>query len=289
MGHEAALRRLTAWASAEDSVRALLLLGSRARLDVPADEWSDADVLLVSADVAGLLGSDGWAKAAFGPLVLSYTEPTPLAGLTEWRILLPDGTDLDLVPVPVEAVPALLAADDALAPLAAGHQVLLDKDGLFADLPDRLAAVEPRPASAWPPPSVEVAQLASNFWHHCMWITKRLRRGELFVAHGALVGYQRGILLRFVEWQALARSDGRARTWYDGRFLDQWAAPASVAALAEVCPPYTADGVAAALIGLMRTFRDLAVEVAAAVGADYPAEADRWVTEWVTRKLAERP
>jgi len=229
LGHEAALRKITAWASAEDSVRGLVLLGSRARLDVPADEWSDADV------------------------------------------------------------PVLLSADDALATLAGGHQVLLDKDGLFDDLPERLAAFDPGPAATgWPPPAAEVVELTNNFWHHCMWITKRLRRGELFRAHGALVGYQRGILLRFVEWQALTRSDGRAQTWYDGRFLEQWAAPETVTALAEVFPPYTADGVAAALISAMRTFRDVAGEVAAAVGADYPAEADRWVTEWVTRILAER-
>lgn len=36
----------TAWAEASDDVRAALILGSRARIDHPADEWSDLDILV---------------------------------------------------------------------------------------------------------------------------------------------------------------------------------------------------------------------------------------------------
>ncbi len=40
------IERFTRWAEAEEDVRAALILGSRARKDHPADEWSDLDVLV---------------------------------------------------------------------------------------------------------------------------------------------------------------------------------------------------------------------------------------------------
>jgi hypothetical protein len=58
--------RVAEWAAAEENVRAAALVGSRARVDVPADEWSDyvRRALFASMDffrretqeTAGLLG-----------------------------------------------------------------------------------------------------------------------------------------------------------------------------------------------------------------------------------------
>nr|MBA3524153.1 nucleotidyltransferase domain-containing protein [Geodermatophilaceae bacterium] len=77
------LDRLLAWSAGQDAVRAVVLMGSQARTEMPADEWSDTDVLVVTEDPGLLLGTQRWAGEAFGALVLSFTEPTPLAGLRE--------------------------------------------------------------------------------------------------------------------------------------------------------------------------------------------------------------
>lgn len=284
MTHAAALDRMIAWLSVREDVRAAVLMGSRARTDVPADEWSDTDVLVMITDPAALLDGDEWVTEAFGEAVLSYTEPTPMAGLRERRVLLPDGTEIDVTPVPVEMAALLLADGPALAVLASGYRVLLDKDGLLVDLPARLSALGPvaGPPVTWPPPADEVTNLATDFWHHCVWITKRIRRGELFRAQWTLAVHQRYILLRFAEWQALARSGGTAQVWYDGRFLERWAAPETVAALSGSVAGSSPHGVVTALLASMRAFAALSAEVLAAVGQPYPEDADRWVTAWVT-------
>lgn len=143
MTQAAALGRLLAWLSGREDMRAAVLMGSRARADVPADAWSDTDVLVVTTDPAALLDNGDWVTDAFGAAVLSYTEPTPLAGLRERRVLLPDGSDFDVIPAPVEMAAMLLADGPALAVLASGHRVLLDKDGLLEDLPARLSDLGP--------------------------------------------------------------------------------------------------------------------------------------------------
>lgn len=134
-----------------------------------------------------------------------------------------------------------------------------------------------------------MANLAADFWHHCVWLTKRVCRGELFRAQWAFLGRQRSIMLRFAEWQALARSGGTAQVWYEGRFLEQWAAPETVAALSGSVASSSPRAVVTALLASMQAFGPLSAEVLSAAGASYPADAERWVTAWVTERLAELP
>ena len=56
------LDRVVEWAQTDAGVRALLLLGSRARNEEPADEWSDTDLIVVVADPAAFLAGHGIAQ-----------------------------------------------------------------------------------------------------------------------------------------------------------------------------------------------------------------------------------
>jgi len=44
------LQRIIDWARKEAGIRAAFLVGSGARQDHPADEWSDIDLVLVATD-----------------------------------------------------------------------------------------------------------------------------------------------------------------------------------------------------------------------------------------------
>ncbi|MGH2604382.1 MAG: aminoglycoside 6-adenylyltransferase, partial [Dehalococcoidia bacterium] len=197
---------------------------------------------------------------------------------------------LDIVPVPAERVEEILAVDAALPVLALGYRTLLDKDRLFADLPDRVAAADPwaiTDAAPWPPDPAEAANLIGDYWYHCVWITKKLRRGEVWVAQGCLNGYQRRILLRFVEWQAKLRSGGQAQTWFDGRYLERWAAPETVEALRDAFARHDERDVARGLLASVAAFAPLGREVAAGVSIPYPDEAEAWISRWVADRLGE--
>lgn len=217
-------------------------------------------------------------------------EQTALLELRERRVLFDDGADVDLVVAPVSVLGELIGADAALPVLARGHRVLVDKDDLLAGLAEQVREADPwaiRQASAWPPDPVEISNTVANYWYHCIWLAKKLRRGETWTALDCLNGYQAAILLRFVEWQAKARSGGAAQTWFGGRYLERWAVPETVTALRGVFAHYEPSDVHRALLAGMALFGELAREVTSAAGMTYDAGAERWVRDWVAARLAE--
>ena len=50
--------RVVTWAESQPSIRAILVVGSRARRDFPADEWSDLDLMIFATDFEGYLVND---------------------------------------------------------------------------------------------------------------------------------------------------------------------------------------------------------------------------------------
>src|SRR5688500_14884664 len=83
------------WAEARDDVRAVVLVGSRARTDPPADEWSDVDLALVVDEPDRYLGDQRWVEA-FGRPLLTFLEPTAVGRAFERRVLYESGLDVDI-------------------------------------------------------------------------------------------------------------------------------------------------------------------------------------------------
>lgn len=62
----ALLAAVTAWGRERSDVRAVLLVGSQARANTPADDWSDTDLVLVIGDPAPYLASAEWVGGSGG-------------------------------------------------------------------------------------------------------------------------------------------------------------------------------------------------------------------------------
>jgi aminoglycoside 6-adenylyltransferase len=267
--------RIAEWAIGEDAIRAVAIVGSRARSEVPADEWSDLDVVVISEDPGALLDRDDWARA-LGPLKLTFLEPTALQNGLERRVLYEDGTDVDFSIVPLEVVDA----EDAIGVAARGIQILVDKDG---ELTRRLSDLE-QPPPPRPPDQAALRELTSDFLYHSVWAARKLRRGEVFTAKRCSDGYLDWILVRVLEWHARAK-DPTVDTWHSGRFLERWASPRAIAELGETYARYDAADVARALFARLEFFRRYAGETADLLGLEYPVEEDEFATALVHELL----
>ena len=168
---------LMAWAEEKDDIRAVILFGSRARAEHPADAWSDVDALILARDPVLYWRDTDWL-AHLGPEALHFTEPTPDAQGREVRALLEGGLDVDLVLAPTDAV-AGSARWFYIELLQGGARGLVDKDSL---LPTLLAG-GPLAPDPWPVAVDEFTNLVSDFWFHTVWTAKKNRRGELWVAN----------------------------------------------------------------------------------------------------------
>jgi len=283
MGYERLIEKFVAWAQAEANVRAAIVIGSRARTDHPADEWADLDIIVFAADIERYIASADWV-GNIGVHWLTFMERTPGGGW-ERRVLFDGGLDVDFALDPAAELAHL--ATGAIPPDAAdiiqrGVRVLVDKDGLLA----QLSAIAPQVPPYQPPAESEFLNLVHDFWYHTVWTVKHLRRGEVWWAKSCCDMYLKERLRRMLEWHAHAVNGPEHDTWMRGRFLEEWADPHAVAQLPQVFAHYDRQDIARALRATMELFRWLAVETAERWGYAYPTDGDQFATELIRKLLS---
>jgi len=280
------VQKFRTWAESDPDVRAALIVGSQARTDVPADEWSDLDIVIFHSDPARLIASIDWFQS-FGTVLLSTVESTAVGGSRERRVLYADGRDVDFSIFPSTAIPFLTSIPEGVAVLGRGFVVLLDKDRGLDKLPSIVATKFLEPL----PPSTEEAFRAdvSDFCYHALWTAKKLRRGETWTAKLGCDGYLKQLLRRMIQWNVLVLATERVDVWHEGRFLDQWAPSEVRSLLPETFARYDHDDIARALRATGQLYARLARQIADKRGWSYPADAEVAVWKMVDRTLADLP
>lgn len=223
------IERFVPCARAREDVRAAVIVGSRARSEYPADEWSDLDIIVITTDPARYLTSADWLSD-LGNVWITFVEPTATGGGMERRVLFEKGVDVDFSIVPEGAARQLAQVEVPLEIadiIRRGTQVLLDKDGLL----NQLASVSVKTVTRSPPTQQEFLEKINDFLYHAVWTAKHMRRGELWWAKSCCDSYMKRLLLRMIEWHAHATMGWDYDTWHGGRFLEQWADQRVITAL----------------------------------------------------------
>ena len=154
-------------------VRVALVIGSQARTDTPADEWSDVDVVLAVDDAEARVADAGWLTA-FGTPELTFLEDTPVGGLVERRVLYADGLEVDFIARPGRGLRRRSCATPRRRAIRARGE---------RDRPRRARHHAGCRCRRRPPPP-DPGQLVHDFWYHALWAAKKLRRGEGLTARG---------------------------------------------------------------------------------------------------------
>ena len=254
--YERLIDRFVQWAQTEDNIRAVIVIGSRARTDHPADEWSDLDVAILANDPEPYWATTGWLHNIGVPW-LTFIESLPDGSGFERRVLFEGGLDVDFVPDPVEPFRRMLDEGQlgGLADLIhRGVRFLVDKEG-FAE---RLAQIPVELLPYQPPAESEFLNLVNDFWYHTVWTAKKLRRGELWIGKSCCDDYLKHLLRQMLTWHTRARRGASVDTWMQGRFLDEWADARAVAALSTIFAHYDVADVWRALLATMELFHWLA-------------------------------
>jgi aminoglycoside 6-adenylyltransferase len=281
--------RFVTWAETVPDLRAAVIIGSRARRERPADEWSDLDLLIVTTDPGYYISTTAWLDA-IGAYWLTFVEATSDGAGQERRVLFDGGLDVDFAPVPAEELERLASDPFAADLIRHGVRVLLDKDGVLTEALKQFSLPQPvESGPAQPPGEARFLNVINDFWYHAVWTAKKLRRGELWTAKGCVDSYLKWqCLLPMIEWHAHTVHGWDYGTWFRGRFLEQWADPRVVEGLREAYGRYDADDLWRALLATMDLFRWLAVETAARLGYPYPTRAEEKTAALVRKLFEER-
>jgi aminoglycoside 6-adenylyltransferase len=153
-----------------------------------------------------------------------------------------------------------------------GARVLFDRHG-------PAHPIYPRPvAQPSLPTEKEYEELISGFWLYALRVAKFTRRGDLWRAMLNLVVEVNLRLLTLMEWQGRARD---ADTWYDGRFIEEWADQQALEALQGIFPHYDAADLQRALSEAIELFHTLAKKTAGQLGYQYPANVDEHLSRMI--------
>jgi aminoglycoside 6-adenylyltransferase len=298
--------RFVAWAQTRPDIRAAIVVGSQARVDHPADEWSDLDVAFTTTDPQRYLSTTDWLED-IAPTWVTYPDPGGVVrhvlfegGLDAGIAVLGNNTIkqavrflplLERSPILFRLLPKGLAQqirqniESAANYYRRGARVILDKDGLAAKFLSLFPA-ESQPQG--PPTQAEFHEAIQEFWFLAVWTTKHLRRGELWFAKTeGCDGGMKSLLLRMLEWRARATHGWDYDTWERGRFLEEWTDPAVLQALKKAFARYENDDVRRALLATMDMFRLVAIETAERLSYPYPTQVDQRATEWIGTRLSE--
>jgi aminoglycoside 6-adenylyltransferase len=286
--YEGLIQRFVKWAETRVDIRAAIVIGSRARVVEPADDWADLDIIVVTSDPEHYVGSAGWLEN-IGTAVLTFVEPTASGGELERRALFEGMLDVDFSIVPLARAQGLLEAEvapaDVVNSLGRGMQVIVDKDGIAVKLEKLVASAVSVPVQA--PSQEEFLQVVNDFLYHAVFSAKHLMRGELWWAKMSSDCYMQHLLLRMVEWHARAKRGWNYDTWFRGRFLEKWADPQVLRQMHDIFSHYDDADVRRGLLAAMGLFRAVAVETAERLGYSYPEDAGLQVTGWIRARFQE--
>jgi aminoglycoside 6-adenylyltransferase len=267
MDPEAFLGNVTHWAREKDDIRVVLLLGSRARRDRPADEFSDID-LTITVDDPIIYLDESWWLERFGPFVYSFVQPATPGPHSERRVFFADGQLVDFAFRSTADTEADIR--DGLPParaavVARGYRILLDKLGVA---PTIEAAIKANKASRGPS-QAEFEKTVNRFWLLTMVANAKLNRGEFWTAAGYVNGSMASALEDMLRWQAQIVQP-EIETWHNGRFLEDWVAPSSRDALADALTRPEGEAIARSLKVVADVFLKASSDVANGHGFRFP-------------------
>ena len=277
-------KKLIQWAGQRSSIRAMLLTSTRAVPGATVDDLSDYDVILILEDIHPFYEDRSWLED-FGDVLVVYWDPIypdpehgseKTANVTQYA----DGLKIDFALWPIELLQKIVQAPVLQAELDAGYRVLLDKDHLTRDMkpPTHRAYIPTRPTN-------EAYQLLINdFFTDVPYMGKCLLRGELLPAKWCLDFDMKHVHLRpMLEWRMGVEHNWSVPTGSLGKGLKKKLPPEIWSRLEDTYAGANIQDNWEALFRTITFFREVAMQVGAGLGYEYPLELDQRVTAFVQR------
>jgi aminoglycoside 6-adenylyltransferase len=273
------IENLVRWGAQDEKLKILMVIGSQARNEHKADDFSDLDIIMIVDEPEHFLFTNHWLEK-IGVFHVSFIEET-LAGQKERRIIFDNNLDVDFVILPQNIITSFFKNTDALNILKHGYNVLIDKIGITKEIPENLQGIHQYTF----PTEWEFMNTVNDFWYHAVWSAKKINRGELWTAKFCVDSYMKWIILKNIEHYSKTKIGLNQETWHNGRFIEEWAEPWIIDSLSECFSHYKKNDIKKALISTMELFRTITLKITGKLGFNYPKDVDTKATQWVKSLL----
>ena len=261
------ITRFTAWAKVQKEIQAAMIIGSRARSEAPADQWSDLDIIFLTDKPEQFIHSEAWLNQIH-PYSITFLEKTAVGNGIERRVMFNPHLDVDFVILTPEHFSGMLQLKEVQQVFKNGYQVLFDK----TDVTNGIKVSDDFTYVRALPTQEQYDNLVQDFWYHVVWVDKKMLRGELWVAKECLDSNLKYMLRTMAEWHAMAVLN--KTPWHNGRFIEKWSDPRLVSSFSRIFAKYDRNEMLQAMKETMDIFRLLATETGTALNYLYPDKAD---------------
>ena len=258
--------KILEYAKADDDIKAIIAIGSSTRSDVKADEYSDLDLFIVTTNTEPWFS--GEYPKRFGNVSISFIENT-LGGGKERRCIYDEDKDVDMILLTPEQFEDAINKGVAQWVMNRGYEVLYDEPDFSSLLKEHITHSVTAPSMT----EDEFSNMVNDFYFHCIWSYKKLKRGEIWSAKVCVDSYMKRYLLRMMELYCYKTTG--ADVWHDGRFLEKWAGEEILAELKECFAHYEKEDIKNALIKTHELFARITKELAGIYGYEYPTGAEK--------------
>lgn len=268
---ETMLRLILTAAEKDGNIRAVLITGSRANPDCPADIYQDFDIVYYVRDVLPYWDNLEWITAQFGaPALLQRPEsmrliPPDADGSYVYLMLFDDGNRIDLQ---ITAKPWQATGEPAV--------LLLDKDGTFPPL-----GVRPEHWYVRKPDQKQFSDCCNEF-HWCLNnVAKGIARDEIPYAMEQFNHYVRDMLLLMLEWNVGARHDFAVSAGKSGKYLKKYLPDDFYRRLLDTYSGAEPSQLWDAAFAMLALFGDAARDAAQRLGYTYDEAEERAIRRYM--------
>lgn len=277
LNYEVIIKNFVEYAEDIDFIRAVMIVGSRAREDKPADEWSDLDLVIFTADLKVHLNNTQWLNKIGKPYI-TFLEKTAVGGSTERRVLFENGLDVDFSFFPLDTFDTMKTHNEVINVLAKGVKVLVDKDGRLTNL---IKSTHVSAENSEVPNQEELSNMMQDFYYHAVLTAKKLRRGEIMTGKSICDNYMKSLLVNMIKIHTKLLRGVHFNTWHGFRFFEEWADPSIVKEFKRIYSYYDENDVWRALEGTMEVFDTIANAVCLRTNIKYPIESSNYAFELI--------
>jgi aminoglycoside 6-adenylyltransferase len=277
ISYDKLIRRTRRWALVNEQIQAVVIVGSMARSRAFFDIYSDLDFIIFTSDVKRLTLLDDWISE-LGRIWITDLDETG-SGDPEWIVIFENGLKADFLIAqarPHLNLEQVIFNSRYRQVFMRGWQVLFDRRDSSAisdvDLGVELTLhlVEPLDFVKQFNRILILAHRAAKF------INRQERwRGQLMLSQ------IRQQLLWFIERHAQISQTDKIDTWYDGRFIDHWAAPSIQQKLPDLFADYNLKDMVHALRACLSLTNLMALDIAQNEDIPYPNVGQKETLDWL--------
>ncbi|WP_300669140.1 AadS family aminoglycoside 6-adenylyltransferase [Soonwooa sp.] len=213
------LQNIINWAENNEDVRAVLLTSSLVNPLAPVDDLSDLDIELVFKNNEKYIKDNLWLNNFGNPIAMIEEDETCFDGKHAMKMLLyEDGVKIDFKLYSKSNFVEEVQQKELPYDWDIGYKVLVDKDLLTKDLkkPSYQASIIKKPTES------QIQTLLNDFWWDTTYVSKCLKRDDLFYAKFMFGEIRTNYLTPLIEFYIASQHDWNITTNKHGRLFKQY-------------------------------------------------------------------